>query len=338
MGRARSFYNYHRQDGQVFGTAECHFISGNECDARAARIEDQYCISIYSAVPNQMLDLFSLALACPSFFSEIGDPSLEDIKRVHLRTKPAGYGLHRNSKTEHIGFTTELAYPLCPIRSQAALYFTGMALDAIWSHELAHTFMGHVDYAKQQLGIVALNETPQGDSDLRQMPLEVEADRFSCATLVQSSFDQVPYLPLALSNLTQKTRLKAGFVVSALLTWFWAFQQRIDRTHDGVDPYAQGTHPPPLARLHLSFDGGRDMLKNLGWQQTNIDHAVFDVLTELEALAEAKDWFSILHPQEAFGKDANYFVKDLKSILGETFKAEANTLQKFRYEGIPKSK
>lgn len=334
-GRARSFKNYLREDGASFGVAECFYLDGSVCDARAARHNDQFCITIFDAVAYQMLDLCSLALACPRFFTEIGDPSKEDLARVKARKKPAGYGFFRKAEKEPFQINGDLAHPLCPIRSQAALYFTGMALDAIWSHELAHAFMGHVDYAKAQMGMRALNETPNGDSDLRQMPLEAEADRFSCATLVQSAFTPVPYLPKDLHNLDRKTRLKAGFVVTALLTWFWAFQQRIDRTFDGVDPYAQGSHPPPLARLHLGFDGGRDMLKNLRWQDQNIQFAVFDAMSELEELAEAKEWFSILHPKRSFDKKSNAFVRDIKTVLGDIFKAEMIALESFRFKGNP---
>ena len=153
-----------------------------------ARQDNVYCVTVFDGVAYQMLDLFSLAFSCPGFFKDIGDTSLEDVERVKNRSKLAGYGLFRKSVDEQLFVKTDLAYPLCPTRELAALYFSGMALDAIWMHELAHAFMGHVDYASEKLGIRALNETPQAGEDLRQMPLEAEADRFAAATLVQSAF------------------------------------------------------------------------------------------------------------------------------------------------------
>lgn len=330
-GRARSFAGLRRADGTAFGMAECHYIDSHDSDAQAARQDDRFCITIYEAVAYQMLDLVSLALACPAFFKDIGDPKKEDAGRVAAREKPAGYGFFRKDLSEPLRVDTELAHPRCPIRSQAALFFTGLALDAIWTHELAHAFMGHVDYAQSHLGLRALNETPQGDSDLRQMPLEAEADRFACATLVQASFAPLPYLPRDLSELSTDLRIKAGFVVSALITWFWAFQQRIDRTYDGIDPYAQGSHPPPLARLHLSFDGGRDMLKNLGQPVPQVQAMTFEAMAELETLADTKDWFSILHPARSFDTAANEFVANIKTIIGVTYRAEADALEPLRY-------
>lgn len=334
-GRARSFHDFRNSKGSVFNQADCHYIEGHLTDARAARRNGQFCFAIYDAVAYQMLDLFSLAFACPAFFKDIGDPSKENIERVKAREKPAGYGFFRKSESDPIAFATDLSHPNCPIRGQAALYFTGMALDAIWTHELAHAFMGHVDYAEIELGIRALNETPQSDGDLRQMPLEAEADRFAAATLVQSAFADVPYLPRALSGLDVQTRVRGGLVVAAMITWFWAFQQRIDRTFDGYDPYSYGTHPPPLARLHLGFDGGRDMLQRIGWEPASIQSSTFEAMAELEILARAKDWFSILDPANSHSKDANEFVRDVKKILSDTFTSQHETLATFRYVMAP---
>lgn len=333
-GRARSFQTYATTAGLRFGEAECHFIDNSEFDARVARVDDRYCATVFDAVAYQMLDLFSLALACPSFFREIGDAALEDVDRVKARTKPAGYGLFRKSPEEQVFVKSELAYPLCPVRELAAVYFTGLALDAIWTHELAHAFMGHVDYARVELGIRALNETPKAGDDLRQMPLEAEADRFAAATLVQSAHVPLPYLPIKLNGLSRETRIRAGLVVAAMLTWFWAYLQRIDRTFDGVDPYESGTHPPPLARLQLSLDGARDMLKNLGQSTDMVQTTTFAALAELEALSEAKDWFAILNPARLYDAKSKAFVADVKTIIGDTYRSQMATLEPFRYQPV----
>lgn len=334
-GRAESFRQHRNAAGAMFGEAECYFIHGHHCDARAARRGGHFCFAVYDAVAYQMLDLFSLAFSCPAFFSAIGDPSKEDSARIAAREKPAGYGFFRKDNAERIDFFNELAHPLCPIRSQAALYFTGMALDAIWTHELAHAFMGHVNYADIHLGVRALNETPHVNGDLRQMPLEAEADRFSSATLVQSAFTRVPYLPEALTALDVKLRIRAGFVVSGLITWFWAFQQRIDRTFDGADPYSQGSHPPPLARLHLGVDCGREMLQRLGWQTPSIQAVVYDAMAEFEVLADAKNWFSIMHPSRAFSPASNMFVRNVKQIIADTHGMQRAELESLRYTVAP---
>lgn len=331
-GRANSFRSHMNASGGMFNDADCHYISSHETDARAARRGDRFCFAVCDAIAYQMLDLFSLAFACPNFFTAIGDPLKEDIARVTAREKPAGYGFFRKNDTDPIDLTADVTFPLCPLRRQAALYFSAMAQDAIWTHELSHAFMGHVEYAQTALGIRALHETPNREGDLRQMPLEAEADRFTAATLVQSAFGPVPYLPAALSALDAPTRVRAGFVVAAVITWFWAFQQRIDRTFDGYDPYMRGSHPPPLARLHLSFDGGRDMLQKLGWTATSIQSATFGAMTELEALADAKNWFSILHPSNTHSKRANDFVRDVKQILADTYRDQHADLQPLRYD------
>jgi hypothetical protein len=167
-GRARSFEAYRNAVGQTFNTAECHFVEGPLCDGQAARRDGRFFFAIYDAVAYQMLDLFSLAFACPRFLAELGDASNEDAARVAAREKPAGYGLFRRDAGEPLRFDSDLAFPRCPIRRQAALFLTGMALDAVWTHELAHAFMGHLDYAENELGIRALNETPDGGGDLKR--------------------------------------------------------------------------------------------------------------------------------------------------------------------------
>ena len=331
-GRAHSFRSYQNASGVIFNEAECHYISGHQSDARAARRNGQFCFLVFDAVAYQMLDLFSLAFACPDFFSGIGEPLKEDIARVTAREKPAGYGFFRKNETDQIDISTDLTLPNCSLRRQAALYFSGMALDAVWTHELSHAFMGHVEYAEAHLGIRALNETPRDEGDLRQMPLEAEADRFAAATIVQSAFGPVPYLPPALSALDAPTRVRAGFVVAAVITWFWALQQRIDRTFDGYDPYMHGSHPPPLARLHLSFDGGQDMLRKFGWTTPAIQSATFDAMAELEVLANSKNWFSILNPSNTHSEKANAFVRDVKQIVADTYRSQQADLAGLRYD------
>jgi len=315
----------------MYWEPECHYVSGPESHAYAGRRDGQFCILVYDAIAIQLLDLLSLAFSCPTFFKDIGDPSKESIGRLEAREKPAGYGFFRKNKSDPVRVRTDLSHPLCPVREQAALYFTGIAMDGIWTHELAHAFMGHLDYAQAHLGIRALGETPDRQGDLRQMPLEAEADRFSAATLVQSAFGHTPYLPKSLYELNSNVRVRAGIVVSALLTWFWAFQQRIEINFDGEDPYTSGTHPPPLTRLHLSFDGAREMLKNLNWPANAIQATTFDAMAELQALAQAKDWFSNLDPKNSFSKDALASSGKVKSILGEEFKAIWSNLEPCRY-------
>ncbi|MDG2323498.1 MAG: hypothetical protein P8M08_08255, partial [Akkermansiaceae bacterium] len=270
-GRARSLKGYVNGKGQKFSSAGCHYIDQNLTDAQAAPWNGEFCFTIFDVVPFQLIDIFSLALSVPSFFSEIGDSQLEDLGRVRARQKPAGYGFFRKNSREPLLVRSELAYPLCPIREEAALYFTGLALDAIWSHELSHAFMGHLGFASANLGLRALNELPDENGCLRQMPLEAEADRFSANAILQSAFGPVPYLPRRLGELAGNTRVKAAFVTSALLTWFWAYLQRIDRAFEGFDPYEQGGHPPPLSRFHLAFEANRDFLKRLGWENRAIE-------------------------------------------------------------------
>ena len=195
-------------------------------------------------------------------------------------------------------------------------------MDMIWTHELSHGVHGHIDFAKANLGLRALNEQPRGEGDLRLMPMEAEADRFAVISVVQTAMvgDAAPYLPLQLKSLSPEIRVTSALVVAALLTWFWAFQQRIDRTYDGLDPYTTGSHPPPLVRLHLAFDMARQFLSQQGWPTPMIEKTVFEAMINLEALALAKSWFSILDPARSFGEQANGFVRDVKRTMGDAFR------------------
>ncbi len=330
-GRVSSFEGYVNGMGRKFVSGGCHYLESHETDAEAAYSEEGFCFSVNDSVPLQLIDLFSLALAIPSFFREIGDPSMEDLQRVRDREKPAGYGFFRKDPREPLLVRSELAYPLCPKREEAALYFTGMALDAIWSHELSHAFMGHLDFGVRHYGIRAMNELPDGNAELKNMPLEAEADRFSAQAIVSGCFQRTPYLPKSLEGLSVQSRLKAAMVTAALLTWFWAYLQRIDRTIDGYDPYETGGHPPPLERLHLAFEADRQYLQALGWGTRSIQTLTFEAMAELEHLAKAKDWFSILHPERAFSEKGQSFHKDLQEIMAHQFKEFYGDLDLFRY-------
>lgn len=331
-GRARSLKGYVNGRGQEFSSAGCHYIDKNLTDAQAALWDGRFCFTVFDVVPFQLIDIFSLALSVPSFFPEIGDPQLEDLGRVHARQKPAGYGFFRENQREPLLARSELAYPLCPVREEAALYFTGLALDAIWSHELSHAFMGHLEFASVKLGLRAMNELPDKNGSLKQMPLEAEADRFSANAILQSAFGTVPYLPQRLGELPVNTRVKAAFVTSTLLTWFWAYLQRIDRIFEGVDPYEQGGHPPPLSRFHLMFESNREFLKILGWKTRSIETLSFEVMQELENLAVGKDWFSILHPERIFSEKSKKFSRDVKEIMGHEFRQIHKELELYRYK------
>jgi hypothetical protein len=335
-GRMRSFEGYVNGKGNVFRSAGCHYIESHVTDAEAAHAAAGFCFTIFDAVPFQLIDIFSLALASPSFFPEIGDPKLEDLGRVRDREKPAGYGFFRKSPEEALLVRSELAYPICPLREEAALYFTGLALDAIWSHELSHAFMGHLEFASKAFGIRSMNELPDGKGDLRIMPLEAEADRFSAQAILQGAFGGTPYVPQSLKGMSVDSRLKAAFVTSAILTWFWAYLQRVDRVIDGFDPYESGEHPPPLARLHLAFVANREFLKILGWSSSSIETLTFQAMEELENLATAKDWFSILHPENAFSEKGRQFNKDLKEIMAHEFRQYHEEPEEYRYKPAPK--
>lgn len=329
-GRLRSLERWYNAAARPFGKGECYYVASELGDARAQRVDGSFCFTVYDAVPYQMLDIFSLAFSAPAFFSAIGDPGVERIERVEARTKPAGYGFFRHEQADPIRPRTDLSYPLCPIREQAALYFTGMALDAIWSHELSHAYLGHLDFVQARLGIAALGERP-GPGALAQMPLEAEADRFGTGCIIQAALGRTPYLPIALAGLPVMIRVRAAIVVAAVLTWFWAFQQRIGRELDGEDPYARGTHPPPLSRLRLSLDGARDTLRDLGWGQDRIDAAVYGAMEELEALAKAKSWFAILDPERFLATEHQAFHRDIMTILGDTFRTIQPDLEPLRY-------
>jgi hypothetical protein len=331
-GRASSFSQWKNKVGFEF-SAECHYLNAANMDGYAGGDAGTCYLSVCDAVAYAMLDLFSFLFSVPTFFAAVGDSTLEDLERVANREKPAGYGFFRRSKAQVIDFERDIVAPKCSIRGLAALYFSGMAMDMIWTHELSHGVHGHIDFAKASLGLRALNEQPRGEGDLRLMPMEAEADRFAVISIVQTAMvgDAAPYLPRQLASLSPEIRVTSALVVAALLTWFWAFQQRIDRTYDGFDPYTTGSHPPPLVRLHIAFDVARQFLSQQGWTITMIEKIVFEAMINLEALAAAKSWFSILDPARSFGEQANGFVRDVKRIMGDSYREIEASLAPYRF-------
>jgi hypothetical protein len=331
-GRASSFAHWTNDVGFEF-SAECHYIDSPRMDGYAGGTAGSHYLSLCDAVGYAMFDLFAFLFSMPTFFPTIGDPTLEDIERVARREKPVGYGFFRRSITQVLDWEREIVPPRCSTRGFAALYFAGMAMDLVWTHELSHGVHGHIDFAQAKLGLRALNEQPNGEGDLRLMPMEAEADRFAVIAIVQTAMvgKAAPYFPQQLSNLPAETRVTAALVVAAVMTWFWAFQQKIDRTYDGIDPYTTGSHPPPLARLHLAFDMARQFLSQQGWTTQMVEKTIFEAMANLEAISAAKSWFSIMDPARSFGERANSFVKDVKTILGDSYREIDASLEPYRY-------
>jgi len=329
-GKANSFKIWKRS-GQEIGKIECFFVNNSLMDAFAIR-PNLYAVCVHDSLAYAMVDIFSMCFSLEGFFTEIGNPNLEDTTRVKERSKPTGYGYFRKDKNIKLNLDKDLTDPKCKVRSQASLYFCSIALDIIWSHEISHIFYGHLDFSTKSLGIKTLNETPSELGDLRLMPLEFEADRFGLISAIQTNHqNSFPYLPLSLKALSIKTKIKAVIIAHSLLTWFWAFQQKIDRTYDKIDPYLKGSHPPPLFRLHSGFEVSSEYLLKLRWSKKEIEILHKDCLKELEILAENKDWFSILHPNKLFNTDSTKFISNIKEILKDTFSKINPELSNYRF-------
>lgn len=330
-GRAASFTHWRNQIGHEFN-AECHYLTTASMDGYSFGRAGNYYLSVCDVVAYATLDIFSLAFSLPTFFPTIGDPTLEDAERVARRDKPLGYGFLRRLKKQAVDFEQDVVPPKCPIRSLAALYFSGMALEMIWTHELSHAVQGHIDFAHANLGVRPMKEKPRRGGELCRMPMEAEADRFAVITALETALTGGgPYLPLKLGRLPPAIRVTAVLVVAALLSWFWSLQQHVAQTFDGLDPFAHGTHPPPLVRLHIAFDAARRFLAFQGWPAPMIEQIVFESMISLEALSLGKSWFSILNPAHSFGEGTNRFVKDVKEIMADAFREIEASLMPYRF-------
>jgi len=329
-GRLLSIKQWRCQD-RVLGHVDCCFLHSEKMEALTGR-PDNYAIYACDGLAYGLIDLMSLCLSMPTVLKEIGNSGLEDIERVYVRTKPAGYGFFRQSEDSPIDFSKDITAPKCSTRSLAALYLTGISLDLVFCHEMAHVMYGHVDFVASTLGVRALFEQPKGDSDLRLMVLEAEADRYGMMAAIEAAVrPNSPYLPFALRQLSIWTRVKAVFVTAALLTWFWAFHQKIDREINHFDPYASGSHPPPLARLHLTFKAGRLALERLGWSREHANRVSLEAMEELEEIGKAKKWFEILLPDRSFGLKAMEFVDTVNKIANDLIPDVNQAIEKFRF-------
>jgi len=333
QGRARSFEQWWRLEDTPLGVVESCYLDDHRMEAFALALPaGGHGIGVHEALAYAFFDLFALCFSSPSFLPEIGNVSLERADRVDARAKPPGYGFFRQAASDPIDPDRDITHPLCPLRSRAVLYLTGMALDLVWTHELAHVVLGHLGFADTVLGVRTLRESPSGEGDERLMPLEAEADRFGVITICQTAtISSCPYLPRDLHDLPVSVRVRCAFVCTALVTWFWSVQQKIDITYDLEDPYRHGSHPPPLARLHLGFDAAEEMLGKLGWSDAQREAVSTEAKRELAHLANAKGWFGTLDPERAFRSDAQASLEALKRIMGETFRRIAPALEANRY-------
>lgn len=330
--RARSFLGWKNIRGEPLVIA-CGYAQAREMNAVAGREGGTHCAAVFEPLVGAFFDFFTALLSIPGFVPEIGEPAREDKARLLQRRSTLGFGyLTSAAETDPARQLDHLTLPRCPVRALTALHMAHVAFDFVWSHEMWHSAMGHVDYAST-LNVLRLHERPGEGCDARLLPLEEEADRLATFWIADQAFQQsTPYLPLAMKP-TPLQRVMLIRLTLALTAFFWAHLQRIDESLNPADESnAESSHPPPLMRLHLAL---QNVDKFISQRRGVTPHQLADLddlfKRELQRLAADAPWFRKLDPDIVFAQEALGAAKRVQESLRDRYVVMSTGVEFFAY-------
>lgn len=300
--RAASFVDWRNAAGETLVLA-CGFARAREMNAVAGREGATHCLAVFEPLIGAFFDFFSCTLSIPTFLPTLGDPARERLERLDERHATLGFGYLAAARDGGEEALSAMTLPQCPFRAHVALHMAHVAYDFIWSHELWHAAQGHVGYAAT-LNVAAMNELPNDRSDGRLLPLETEADRLATFWIADQAFQaSTPYLAVPI-KLDAAERLHVIRLTLVLTAYFWAHLQRIEIALGESDPYAMDSHPAPLLRLHFTLEDANTLARGRrGLSPREIRALDERLATELDRLAEATEWFTILRRDVVFSAD-----------------------------------
>jgi hypothetical protein len=152
------------------------FINNDGFNAVATKVGEKYYIGINWGSSLLLYDLFQRLMSNPSVFSNIGDNSKDEVKKI--------YNPHiTNFSTLMLASdTNEKAGPKDLERQAHASLLTSLAIRFLFLHEYGHIVNGHVDLKGNLFNSFSISEIEKASlmfSPLNSQTIEMDADRFA---------------------------------------------------------------------------------------------------------------------------------------------------------------
>jgi hypothetical protein len=151
----------------------CDFIESKAFNAVGCFYNGREFVAFFTGLVNFMVPYYATILSDPLMFTDIGEPSKENIEmNLEIRKK------HPDSVLAGL--------PRCPIRSAAFEHLSWCSHLWLHAHELAHIVLGHLDLMSSEFGLSVYEELPiidlSAEESMLRKVLELQADQSAALT------------------------------------------------------------------------------------------------------------------------------------------------------------
>lgn len=164
------------------------FVANGQINAVAFGSEGRYFIGLHSGTLFMLRLVIGRMLSDPDILQQIGQSSIEnrDLGQIEAYVPNA----------DVVAKTCPILAPNDTVRAVYADFLTDQALMFIVGHEIAHISLGHVDYLREEYGLVKAHEIaptkPASEkAKFERQCLELHADQRSILSRVQSLRDHL---------------------------------------------------------------------------------------------------------------------------------------------------
>lgn len=220
-------------------------------NAYCAFHEGKHFILIEHLFPIALLEFFHRLLANPAVLPGIGNTRLDtSLKRAAENNFLPGFEILSGTRPlKNLDEIENIYGALCPERRKAAMLLYEHAMTFLYSHELAHSLLGHVLYVRHQMGIKTIEETVTNfDEEIQRKIycfLEEKADMGATWNTVGRVIYNVNDTRPKEDRVADATFRILG---SSLLLYFFALTDLNLSNGDGQSIYQWYDHPSSAAR------------------------------------------------------------------------------------------
>ncbi|MCJ7448609.1 MAG: hypothetical protein MUO72_13045 [Bacteroidales bacterium] len=276
-----------------------NYINKVTFNAHAFKYKEYYIIAIHLAVWAIITDLFHRMLAHKEILKGIGNPNKE--------SSATSIGDYYDDVADLLINTPldkfSLKFPKDTTRQHYAYHLSGLAMDFIFEHELAHILFGHVDYLSNCLSMNCISEFQSSEilyqNQFNLQTLEMNADTMGLASCISRAINAIK--DNSLVNFNYRIFYKDKYQVFSDLAFAVFNTLRVFGDGDYKETrIGKSTHPNPGVRQVILLSFLEQIMQS---QQTiKIEHEKLHELL-IKIMVESENAYKLIT-----GKEHNRYV------------------------------